>query len=98
CQCPEDQMLNRVTTYLSLMEYSRRAGGGFHNLLSYQRQWMDTDSDGDCQGQAVRALAEVLGSSLPEGLRSLAREMIERALPTLAELRSIRAEAYVILA
>jgi hypothetical protein len=98
CQSPNDRMLNRVTTYLSLLEYSRRAGGGFHNLLSYQRQWMDTDSDGDCQGQAVRALAEVLGSSLPQGYRCLAREMIEGVLPTLADLRSIRAQAYVILA
>lgn len=98
CGQADDRMLGRVTTYLSLLEYSRRAGGGFHNLLSYQRHWLDTDSDGDCQGQAVRALAEVLGSSLPEGHRSLAREMIEGVLPTLADLRSIRAQAYVVLA
>jgi len=98
CERPDERMLSRITTYLSLLEYSRRAGGGFHNLLSYQRQWMDTDSDGDCQGQAVRALAEVLGSTLPMDIRTLAREMIEGVLPTLAELRSIRAQAYVILA
>ncbi len=95
---PDDRMLNRVTRYLSLLEHSRRAGGGFHNLLSYQRHWLDTDSDGDCQGQAVRALAEVLASDLPEGHRLLAQEMIEGVLPTLADLRSIRALAYVILA
>ena len=95
---PEGRMLGRVATYLSLLEYSRRAGGGFHNLLSYQRQWIDTDSDGDCQGQAVRALAEVLGSPVPDGFRRLAREMIEQVLPTLAGLRSLRAQAYVILA
>lgn len=98
CQDPDDRMLSRVTTYLSLLEYSRRAGGGFHNLLSYQRQWVDTGTDGDCQGQAVRALADVLGSDLPDGHRALAQEMIEGVLPTLAALRSIRAQAYVILA
>jgi len=65
-------------------------------ILSYQRHWLDTGGDGDCQGQAVRALAEVLGSSLPDDYRVLARELIETVLPTLAELRSIRAEAYVI--
>ncbi len=53
---------------------------------------------GDCQGQAVRALAEVLGSTLPDDYRALARELIEAVLPTLADLRSIRAQAYVILA
>jgi hypothetical protein len=95
---PEERMLSRVTVYLSLLEYARRPGGGFHNLMSYQRQWLDTDNSGDCQGQAVRALAEVLGSTLPEGYRTLARELIDTAVPTLAELRSLRAQAYVILA
>ena len=45
---------------------------------------------GDCQGQAVRSLAEVLGSSLPDGHRALARELIYAVLPTLADLRSLR--------
>ena len=98
CRSPDEHMLSRVTGYLSLLEYARRPGGGFHNLLSYQRHWLDTDSTGDCQGQAVRALAEVLGSNLPDDYRTLARELIEGVLPTLADLRSLRAQAYVILA
>ena len=40
-------MLKRVTGYLSLLEYARRPGGGFHNFLSYQRQWLDTGGNGD---------------------------------------------------
>jgi hypothetical protein len=92
------QMLARVTTYLSFLEHARCAVRGFHNFLSYQRDWLDAAGTGDCQGQAVLALAEVLGSNLPEGHRALARELIESVLPTLAELRSLRAEAYVILA
>jgi hypothetical protein len=98
CHRPEDRMLSRVTEYLSLLEYARRPGGGFHNLMSYQRHWLDTDGDGDCQGQAVRALAEVLGSALPVDYRALARELIDVVHPTLADLRSLRAQAYVILA
>jgi hypothetical protein len=35
---------------------------------------------------------------LPDGYRALARELIDAVLPTLAELRSLRAQAYVILA
>ncbi len=98
CRRPEPRMLRRITRYLSLLEFARRPGGGFYNLMSYQRQWLDTDSRGDCQGQAVRALAEVLGSTVPEDYRMLARELIEAVLPTLAELRSLRAQAYVIIA
>ncbi len=94
----EDEMLKRVTTYLSFLEYARGVGRGFHNYLSYERRWLDAEGCGDCQGQAVRSLAEVLGSTLPGGYRALARELIETVLPTLADLRSLRAQAYVVLA
>lgn len=95
---PGEQMLGRVTTYLSFLEHARCPVRGFHNFLSYQRDWLDAEGTGDSQGQAVRALAEVLGSSLPEGYRVLARELINAVTPALADLRSLRAQAYVILA
>jgi hypothetical protein len=94
----DQRMLRRVTTYLSFLEYARGIGRGFHNFLSYDRRWLDAEGCGDCQGQAVRALADVLASDLPGGYRDLARELIDAALPTLADLRSLRAQAYVILA
>jgi uncharacterized protein YyaL (SSP411 family) len=95
---PHERMSSRVSGYLSFLEYARRPGGGFHNFLSYQRHWLDEEGTGDCQGQAVRSLAEVLGSGLPDDYRALARELIEELGPTLADLRSLRAQAYVILA
>ena len=98
CEEPDERMLARVSTYLSFLEHARCPVRGFHNFLSYQRDWLDASGTGDCQGQAVRALAEVLGSDLPVGYRALARELIEDIVPALAELRSLRAQAYVILA
>lgn len=95
---PDERMLGRVTTYLSFLEHARCPVRGFHNFLSYQRDWLDANGTGDCQGQAIRALAEVLGSDLPRGCCALARELIEDSLPALAELRSLRAQAYLILA
>jgi hypothetical protein len=97
-QHPDERMLRRVTTYLSFLEHARGVGRGFHNFLSYDRRWLDAEGCGDCQGQAIRALADVLRSSLPDGYRAIARELIETVLPTLADLRSLRAQAYVILA
>ncbi|MBL7039496.1 MAG: hypothetical protein ISR77_12755 [Pirellulaceae bacterium] len=98
CQHPEQRMLSRVTGYLSFLEHARCPVRGFHNFLSYQRSWLDAAGTGDCQGQAVLALAEVLDSNLPDGYRRLARELIEAVLPALASLRSLRAQAYVIQA
>ena len=95
---PDERMLTRVACYLSFLEHARCPVRGFHNFLSYQRDWLDAAGTGDCQGQAVLALAEVLASPLPDGYRALARELIDAVLPALAELRSIRAQAYVIQA
>ena len=97
-QHPDQRMLERVASYLSFMEHARCPVRGFHNFLSYQRDWLDAAGTGDCQGQAILALAEVLGSNLPAGFRALARELLDAVLPTLAELRSLRAQAYVIQA
>ena len=97
-QAPEERMLSRVSCSLSFLEHARCHVKGFHNFLSYQRDWLDATGTGDCQGQAVLALAEVLGSRLPEGYRAVAWELIQTVLPTLAEIRSLRAQAYVILA
>jgi uncharacterized protein YyaL (SSP411 family) len=95
---PDERMLGRVSNYLSFLEHAKCPVRGFHNFLSYQRDWLDAEGTGDCQGQAVLALAEVAGSTLPEGFRLLARELIEGVLPALADQRSLRAQAYTILA
>ena len=97
-QHPEERLLNRAAGYLSFLEFARCPGRGFHNFLSYDRRWLDAEGCGDCQGQAVRALAEVLGSDLPDDFGKWARELIEAVLPALADLRSLRAQAYVVLA
>lgn len=95
----DTRMRSRVSCYLSFLEHARCPVRGFHNFLGYQRDWLDAASPGDCQGQAVLALAEVLGAHhLPTGFRSLARELIDAVLPALAELRSLRAQAYVVQA
>ncbi|MCA9146428.1 MAG: hypothetical protein H6823_07175 [Planctomycetaceae bacterium] len=97
-QHSDDRMLARVSCYLSFLEHARCPVRGFHNFLSYQRDWLDANGTGDCQGQAVLALAEVVGSQLPIGFRGLARELLDGTLPALGELRSLRAQAYVIQA
>ncbi len=94
----ERRMLDRVSRYLGFMQFAQCPDGGFHNFLSYQRNWLDEKACDDCQGQAVRALAEVLGSKLPGDYRRLARELIASLAPTLIQMRSPRAQAYVVLA
>jgi hypothetical protein len=98
CEEPDDRMLGRITTYLSFLEHARCPERAFHNFMSYERDWLDLAGTGDCQGQVFRALAEVLASTLPSGYRALARNLIESVVPVIAELRCLRAQAYVIMA
>ena len=94
----ERSMLDRATRYLGFLQFAQCADGGFHNFLSYQRGWLDAKACDDCQGQAVRALAEVLASKLPDDHRRLARELIAALIPTLVAVHSPRAQAYIVLA
>ena len=98
CKQSDQHMLERVSCYLSFMEHARCTNGGFHNYMSYQRVWLDEIGCGDSQGQAVLALAEVIASELPHDFRTLSRELIDRAIPLLANLTSLRAHAYVVQA
>jgi hypothetical protein len=95
---PNDRLLARVTCHLSFLEHARGSVHGFHNFLSYRRDWLDVSGTDDCQGQAVLALAEVLASPLPDGCRAVAGELIASELPALGAMRSLRAQAYCIIA
>ena len=95
---PTEEMLSRIIGYLSFLEHARHPVKGFHNYMSFQRDWLDAGGCGDCQGQAALAIAEVIGSSLPAGIRSVGRELLDCSLPALSELRSLRAQAYLIQA
>jgi hypothetical protein len=94
---PDEQMLTRITTYLSFLEHARCPVRGFHNFLSYQRDWLDASGTGDCQGQAVRALAEVLGSDLPSGRVQVTQSpetAIFKVAKTLAEFGNVFFECF----
>lgn len=95
---PNDEMLDRVTRYLSFLEHARHPVKGFHNFMSFQRDWLDAGGCGDSQGQATVALAEVVASNLPIGIRSVGRELLDCSLSAMSQLRSLRAQAYLIQA
>ncbi len=99
CADPSDKsMIERVARYLSFLEHAQKPTGGFHNFMSYQRNWLDDRGCCDSQGQAVLALAEVRAGNLPQGFRILATELINNAIPVLESLTSLRAHAYVVQA
>jgi hypothetical protein len=70
-----------VTTYLSYLHCSQELDGSFRNFMSYARVLESASPSHDCIGRAVWALGVTATLTEDEGCRTLAREMMNRALP-----------------
>ncbi len=69
----------------------------FHNHLSFDRQWLDSQGSDDCQGRAVWALGIGVGRSPLRSFQMMAGQLFALALPALTELTSPRAWAFGLL-
>jgi glycosyltransferase involved in cell wall biosynthesis len=70
---------------------------GMHNLMSYERQWLDEPHSGDHVGRAAWALGEVIAAEPPLAVAQTSRRMLEEMAPLLAESASPRCVAYAVL-
>jgi hypothetical protein len=73
------------------------ANGRFRNFLSYERQWQETQGSEDSHGRALWSLGVVLNRSTDEGMRGLAGQIFEQALPAVVSFTSPRAWAFSLL-
>ena len=70
-----------VTTYLSYLHCSQELDGSFRNFMSYDRSLAPAPASDDCIGRSIWALGVTATLADDEGCRSLARDMLGRALP-----------------
>jgi glycosyltransferase involved in cell wall biosynthesis len=66
----------------------------FHNHMSFDRRWLDTQGSEDCQGRTLWALGVVVGRSPFRSFQMLAGQLFASALPSLTEFTSPRAWAF----
>jgi len=93
-QTGDEESLELAQRYLAFLRYVQRDDGWFHNLVGYDRHFLDETGSEDCFGRSVWALGTVLNSDLPEPMRKAALAMWERSLPNAAKLRYARPKAY----
>ena len=91
------ESLRLADTYLTFLYHMLRADGRFHNLLGYDRRFKDEVGSEDCMGRALWANGYALSSDVPEGMRYLAKEVLDRGLPASHGFTSPRARAFTIL-
>lgn len=92
------EVVDLATTYLSYCEHAQTRHGWFRNFMDFDRRWAARPVSEDCQGRCLWAMAEVVASGLPEGLRRLAAELLDRGMVSAESARSQRPVAYHLLA
>jgi glycosyltransferase involved in cell wall biosynthesis len=70
----------------------------FHNVLSFDRRWLDDIGSEDSHGRALWALGAVVAHSNHRGLRGLAGHLFALGLPATESCTSPRAWAFLLLA
>ena len=82
--------------YASFVDHAWQADQGrFLNFLSHNRRWIGAE-DEDASARTLYALAEVVGSPLPDDITGWARDLLRAALPLSSRLASPRAWAWAL--
>lgn len=98
-ETPADEVEDLATRYLAFLAYAFNAGTGrFRNVLGYEpRHWLEESGSDDCHGRALWGLGALIARIDRPGLRSMAIELFNTALPAAEKLSSPRAWAYTLL-
>ena len=96
---PADKIEDLTTRYLAFVGYAFNADAGrFRNFLAYEpRHWLEEIGSDDCHGRALCGLGALVGRTNHPGLRGMAVDLFNVALPATLTLGSPRAWAYTLL-
>ncbi len=71
--------------------------GGFHNLLGYDRRYLDEQGTEDSIGHALWATGCTMNSRAPRMLKQLSKQLFDESLPTARGFTSPRGTAFTLL-
>jgi len=94
---PEPDAARLISVYLSFLHDAQLADGWFHNFLGYDRTWQDRRGSEDAVGRAIWGLGYTLRYAPRPSWRSVARELLSRALPHVRSFEHQHARAYATL-
>jgi hypothetical protein len=86
-----------VDTYLSFLLLMQNKDGTMHNLLSYNRNFMDTRGSEDSMGRTLFSCGCVVKSNLTLERRLLAKEIFDKLLPLAFNFTAPRAKALAVM-
>ena len=89
--------LNLINKYLSFIHYVQKENGMFHNLLGYDKKFLDEQGSEDSFGRALWACGYVIASKLNDNIKATAKFVFDNSIRSIHQIRSLRAKAFLII-
>lgn len=89
--------LGLAKRYLEFLLFMHINSAGFHNLLSYDRRYLDEEGTEDSVGHALWATGLTINSGAPRMLKQLSRLLFDESLPKARGFTSPRGRAFALL-
>ncbi len=86
-----------IDTYLSFVLHMQGKNGKMHNLLSYDRRFMDHEASEDCMGRTLWSCGFVMASNLSFEKRLIGKEVFDKLLPWAFFFKSPRSKAFTLM-
>ena len=86
-----------VARFLSFIHYMQKDDGNFHNMLKYNYGYIPEKDSEDAFGRTMWALGTLVWEAQSDGHRKLAIDIIEKALPNVDNLKSLRGKANTLI-
>lgn len=94
---PEPEFLKLAETYLAFLHLAQKPSGWFHNFFDYQRHPLDNDGSDDSFGRSLWACGYATMAMPDHYLSQASQAIIEKALPAIPRLKSLRGRAFTLL-
>jgi len=91
------QSLKLISTYLSFIHYVQKEEGTFHNLLDYDKKFLDTEGSEDSFGRALWACGYVISSKIHGNIKATAKFIFDNAIKSVNNIKFLRAKAFSII-
>jgi len=75
----------------------QRPDGKFHNLLSYNRDFLDDVGSEECMGRSLWTCGYTISTNLSKGIKTTSKEIFDKGFRHASNFRSLRAKAFTIL-
>lgn len=93
----DQKALELARIYLGFLLYAQKKDGQLHNIIGYNRNFLDEVGSDDSLGRAIWVCGYAQETSIPDDLKVVAKDIFDKGLDWLLKSDSPRTQAFAIL-